>query len=193
MLIKKKFLNGIAEGRVSLAFRRWKRPTVKPGGSLRTVIGVLAIDAVDKITESKITKRDAVQAGYADRAELITELNSRKEGELYRIKLRFAGSDPRIELRQKVKFSNEEFEEVKKRLSRMDSRSSLGPWTLSTLNQIDKNPGKRAPDLAAQAGVETKRFKTNVRKLKEMGLTESLAVGYRLSPRGKAVLDRLMS
>jgi hypothetical protein len=28
-----------------------------------------------------------------------------------------------------------------------------------------------------------------VRKLKELGLTESLAVGYRLSPRGRRVLD----
>ena len=29
-------------------------------------------------------------------------------------------------------------------------------------------------------------FKRNVRKLKELGLTESLEVGYRLSPRGEA-------
>lgn len=32
------------------------------------------------------------------------------------------------------------------------------------------------------------RFKTNVRKLKGLGLTESLKIGYRLSPRGEAVL-----
>jgi len=30
-----------------------------------------------------------------------------------------------------------------------------------------------------------------VRKLKELGLTESLEVGYRLSPRGRALLERL--
>lgn len=30
--------------------------------------------------------------------------------------------------------------------------------------------------------------KAGVRKLKELGLTESLAVGYRLSPRGAALL-----
>ena len=34
-------------------------------------------------------------------------------------------------------------------------------------------------------------FKTDVRKLKELGLTESLEVGYRLSPRGEAVLRAL--
>jgi hypothetical protein len=40
-------------------------------------------------------------------------------------------------------------------------------------------------------GSETLPFKLRVRKLKELGLTESLEVGYRLSPRGKAVLQHL--
>ena len=47
----------------------------------------------------------------------------------------------------------------------------------------------RAPDLAAQVGRETADFKKDVRKLKELGLTESLDIGYRLSPRGQAVPD----
>jgi hypothetical protein len=34
-------------------------------------------------------------------------------------------------------------------------------------------------------------FKLDIRKLKESGLTESLEVGYRLSPRGKRLLDHL--
>jgi hypothetical protein len=33
-------------------------------------------------------------------------------------------------------------------------------------------------------------FKLDVRKLKELGLTESLPVGYRLSPRGEFLLQR---
>ena len=49
----------------------------------------------------------------------------------------------------------------------------------------------RAGDLAASAGRERHPFKTDVRKLKELGLTESLEVGYRLSPRGRALLERL--
>ena len=32
------------------------------------------------------------------------------------------------------------------------------------------------------------RFKLNVRKLKQLGLTESLSTGYHLSPRGVAFL-----
>ena len=54
------------------------------------------------------------------------------------------------------------------------------------LGLIADRPGTRAPDLAASLGRETARFKADVRKLKELGLTESLEVGYRLSPRGRA-------
>jgi hypothetical protein len=46
----------------------------------------------------------------------------------------------------------------------------------------------RAGDLCRVAGQEILTFKTNVRKLKALGLTESLEVGYRLSPRGTAWL-----
>jgi predicted DNA-binding transcriptional regulator YafY len=48
----------------------------------------------------------------------------------------------------------------------------------------------RAAELAAELGLETQPFKRDVRKLKELGLTESLEVGYRLSPRGAAFLAR---
>ena len=60
-----------------------------------------------------------------------------------------------------------------------------------TLEIIAANPGKRAPELAESVGMEAKRFKGNVRKLKELGLTESLKVGYRMSPRGEVVVEGL--
>ena len=50
-------------------------------------------------------------------------------------------------------------------------------------------PDRARPDLAARVGRETADFKKDVRKLKELGLTESLAIGYLLSPRGEAVVD----
>jgi hypothetical protein len=46
----------------------------------------------------------------------------------------------------------------------------------------------RAGDLCGVVGLEQQPFKVNVRKLKTLGLTESLDVGYRLSPRGVAYL-----
>jgi hypothetical protein len=66
----------------------------------------------------------------------------------------------------------------------------MGPWTYEVLRAIGDNPGLRAPDLAASFGRETLPFKRDVRKLKELGLTISLEIGYRLSERGEAVLKR---
>lgn len=43
---------------------------------------------------------------------------------------------------------------------------------------------------SAAAGIGDGSIKRDVRKLKALGLTESLEVGYRLSPRGRAYLER---
>ncbi|MCY1303087.1 hypothetical protein D9M70_527790 [compost metagenome] len=48
--------------------------------------------------------------------------------------------------------------------------------------------GTTATELSAAIGMEKLKLKTRIRKLKELGLTESLAVGYRLSERGRAFL-----
>jgi predicted transcriptional regulator len=64
----------------------------------------------------------------------------------------------------------------------------MGAWTYECLQAIADNPGKRAPDLAESFGRETAPFKRDVRKLKELGLTESLEIGYRLSKRGQQTL-----
>jgi hypothetical protein len=68
--------------------------------------------------------------------------------------------------------------------------SAYGPWTAAVLEVIAARPGVRATDLAASFGRETQPFKLDVRKLKNLGLTISLEVGYRLSPRGEAYLKR---
>jgi hypothetical protein len=73
-------------------------------------------------------------------------------------------------------------------LEQLDARATDGPWTLKTLEIIRAHPGLRAADLCRLVGFERLPFKVNVRKLKALGLTESLEVGYRLSPRGAAFL-----
>lgn len=187
MLIKRVHLDAIVRGDVTLAFRRQKRPTVKAGGTLKTVVGVLAIDAVDRVTMSAITERQAHMAGFESKRNLVSELRKR-DGPVYRIALRYEGADPRIALRNSANITAAEREEIQSRLERYDRFSKLGPWTDRALRIIAKSPAVRAPDLAAELGYETKWFKTNVRKLKALGLTESLKVGYRLSPRGRAFL-----
>ena len=188
MLLKRATLEGVAEGRITLAFRRWKRPTVRIGGELRTSIGVLGIDAVDRVTERDITESDARAAGYPDRDALLAELNRRPEGDLYRVALHLAGDDPRAALREQNTLDGEAIEAIAARLDRFDRSSRHGPWTEAVLRLIADSPGTRAPDLAASLGRETQPFKRDVRKLKELGLTESLEIGYCLSPRGRAWL-----
>jgi hypothetical protein len=150
------------------------------------MVGVLAIDAVDRVTLKGISAADARLAGYPSLAALKSWLSTR-EGDIYRVSLRFVGADPRIALRA-AEPSPGEVEEILARLRRMDERSSHGPWTMTVLRLIAENPGVRAPDLAASLGRETLPFKADVRKLKELGLTESLQVGYRISLRGQAVV-----
>ena len=187
MLFRQDVLRRIAEGDVTLAFRRWRRPTVKAGGTLRTRVGVLAIDSVEPVDEDQVTDADARRAGAADREALLAGL--RAEGRLYRVEFRLAGPDPRIALRERSDISPEERAEIDARLARLDAASRHGPWTAAVLELIAEQPATRAPDLAASLGRETAPFKADVRKLKELGLTESLLVGYRLSPRGRAYLS----
>lgn len=191
MLFKKDTLEGIAAKKVTLAFRRWKKPTVKAGGALMTAVGVVAFETVEKTALAKITEDDAKAAGFATRAALLKEIAKHPGGDLYRIKLKLGGADPRIALRQDGNLSKTEMKNVLAALSRLDQTSEHGPWTASTLRLIDKYPARRAPDLAASQRRDPMIFKRDVRKLKELGLTEALEIGYRLSLRGRVVLNAI--
>ena len=193
MQIPQRFHAGLADGSITLAFRRWRKPAARAGGRQRTPVGELAIDAVDPVKIEDVTEADARAAGYRDRAELLGELAryGHQDGTTYRIALHLAGPDPRVALRERAEITDDEWEAIGTRLARLDRASHHGPWTTTVLRLISERPAVRAPDLAASLGRETQPFKTDVRKLKEMGLTESLEVGYRLSPRGRTVLARL--
>lgn len=182
-------LNGIVEGRVTLAFRRWDRSRAKVGSQHRTPAGLVAIDAVDVVRLSDITAAEAHAAGAASRADLVKFLGGRG-GRIYRMRVRFAGADPRIALRSDDGLSDADVATLTARLERLDRASNHGVWTRDVLDLIAANPARRAPELAEIRGMPTQPFKTDVRKLKELGLTESLEVGYRISPRGQAFLDR---
>lgn len=191
MLIKNAVLDRIVAGDVDTLFRRQKRPTVKSGGSLRTRAGMLDIVRVDRIELDEISARDAKRAGFGSTAELIAELTQKPDGDFYRVRVRVGGIDPRVELRERSDLSADEVADVRTRLERLDSRSARGAWTVQFLSMLSEQPHTRAPALAASIGWETKPFKDNVRKLKELGLTISHSPGYELSPRGHTVLADL--
>jgi hypothetical protein len=191
VLFKRHALDGLANSTITVAFRRWARPRVRAGGQLRTAVGVLAIDAVDEMDFADITEDDARRAGFASLPDLLDDLATQRDGRVYRIALHVAGPDPRVELRDRHALTDDELAELKRRLARLDAASRHGAWTLAVLRLIRDRPGVRAGDLAPTRGQEKLTFKRDVRKLKELGLTESLEIGYRLSARGRTVLAHL--
>lgn len=188
VLIRPDELAAIRAGDVDLAFRRWDRPRVKVGTRMRTAIGLVEVTSVERVPASGLTAEQARRAGAPSLAALRQALAGRPDRPIYRIGLRYAGPDPRAALRTDVP-DDAEIVRLTQWLDRLDQASSAGPWTRDTLRLIDENPAVRAPDLAVRLGRDTPSFKRDVRKLKERGLTESLDIGYRLSPRGAAVLD----
>ncbi len=188
MMIRPAELIAIKNGELDLAFRRWDRPRVKVGTRMRTAVGLIEVTSVEPVAMSRLRAGDARRAGAPSLAALKAALSTRPDRGVYRVGLRYGGADPRESLREQLP-TEQEILEIRAWLDRLDASSRIGPWTRASLEIIDRSPGVRAPDLAAELGRETHEFKADVRKLKEKGLTESLAIGYRLSPRGGAVLD----
>ncbi len=191
MLFKQEHWAGLTDGTITVAFRRWKRPNAKAGNRVRFVGGYLMVDDVRVVDESVITKADARKAGFASLAALQSQLAEFGDGDLYRVALHWDGEDERVALREDDDLSDEDIEAISAKLARLDKASIRGPWTAATLSLIAERPGVRAPDLAASLGLETLVFKRDVRKLKTLGLTESLKVGYRISPRGLVFLVKV--
>jgi hypothetical protein len=95
MLIKREVLEGIKRGEITLQFRRWIRRTVKPGGTLKTAVGVLQIGDIRRIAPEDVTDEDARKAGLVDAAGFRKWLDTMKPGELDRIEVSYQGEDPR--------------------------------------------------------------------------------------------------
>jgi hypothetical protein len=191
VLFRRRSLDGIRAGEITLAFRRWDQPRARAGGRQRTAVGELAIDSVEPVDRGAITAEDALRAGHASLEELFAELDARGDSQIWRIELHWAAEDQRRLLREQADLNDDEVDRLRARLERLDAAAQHGPWTQATLELIADHPETRAEDLAASLGREKLPFKRDVRKLKELGLTESLLVGYRLSPRGQALLGRL--
>jgi hypothetical protein len=187
VLLPLKVAHGVADGTVTLAFRRWKKQDVQAGHVFTTAAGLVRVDEVEPVEAEAITDAEAQQAGWPDAERLRRRLAP--EGTTYRVHLSHAGPDPRIALRQEADLSADDVAALDAKLERLDRASSHGPWTLHYLELIGEHPQRRAPDLAARVGRETAPFKIDVRKLKALGLTESFKVGYEVSPRGRAYLS----
>jgi hypothetical protein len=190
VLLPLKVARGVRDGSVTLAFRRWRKPDVEPGRRFTTAAGMVRVTFVDVVDPDAITDEEAQAAGWPDAARLRKRLNPDESLPTYRVGLVWDGEDPRVALRESADLTDEDVAAIDARLERLDRASSYGAWTMPTLALIRDHPQRRAPDLAEMVGRETAPFKLDVRKLKALGLTRSFAVGYEVSPRGQAYLDR---
>jgi hypothetical protein len=251
MQFKKETLAEIAAKRVNLAFRRWKRPSVRAHDVISTPIGDLTVVSCEKTAIAKISPADLKRAGYSSRSALLREF-ANHPGDVYRIVLRpkpaelspeaatlkspptkpdrnsaaktgplpapealpstltrvpqpaaartrmlaFAlarKSEPPAPAPEKrnERITKAELKSAIAALKTLDQSSGHGAWTATTLRLIDKYPARRAPDLAASQRRDPLVFTRDVLRLKQLGLTENLEIGYRLSPRGRAILEAL--
>ncbi len=190
MLFSSRFHEPIRRGDVTLTLRRWLRPQAKVGGRYRLHTGgAIEVTDVRATDEDALTSAVARRAGFPSREALLAEVPPKAGASLYLVAFRFIGDlpDPRQTLARQAVLSAEDRADLIKRLDRMDA-GKAGRWTRATLRLIGEREGVRAGDLAVALGRQTLAFKADVRRLKALGLTESLKVGYRLSERGRAFL-----
>ena len=83
MLLKLELLEAIKAGKVDLVFRRWSRPSVKPGGTLKTKLGVMQIGAITDMDPDNVTEAEAQRAGFKDVADFRKWLDTMKPGHLF--------------------------------------------------------------------------------------------------------------
>jgi hypothetical protein len=189
VLFAQRFWAGLADGSITVTFRRWKRRQAVAGNTYRSPGGRLTVTSVDVVDPGSITDADARRSGFSSAAELVADLRGSPDLPVYRIEFHLAtDADPRAALAASGSLSPADVADIDARLDRLDRASSHGPWTRQTLRLIADRPQVRAADLAASVGRETQPFKLDVRKLKNLGLTISYERGYGLSARGEAYL-----
>jgi hypothetical protein len=189
MLFTQDAASGLSDGTITLTFRAWSKPHAKVGGRYRTCGLLLEVDAVSQVDPRTITEADARCAGSPSASVLRERLDEQgHDGRVWRVEFRCLGPDGRIARRNDATLNPEKLAKLEARLARMDKSCSTGAWTRKTLELIESHPGVVSTVLARRMKMERPDFKINVRKLKELGLTESLEIGYQVSPLGKAFL-----
>lgn len=180
----------VANGSITVTFRLWKRPHAKVGGRYAVGGVVIEVDTIEMLPFHAITKADVRRAGAKDRDALRARAAHAgpidDDTLLYRIEFHVVGAKPQ---REDAPVDAEHVDVVIAKLDGMDARSKTGRWTRRLLQLIDERPGTVSTELAAIVGRPRLEFKTDVRKLKALGLTESLEVGYRLTPLGERVAN----
>ncbi|GAA1720973.1 hypothetical protein GCM10009745_82570 [Kribbella yunnanensis] len=194
MLFAGRDKEGVEDGWITSAYRRWSEARVVEGRIYRTNAGRIQIDSISEINPALIADNDpdVARADRSNAGDILRRLRGDDSWPTFLIRFHLVKEpDPRDQLAAQTDLTAEDLKDLSDRLARFDATNPHGPWTTQTLRLIQSKPATRAADLAATLGRETAPFKLDVRKLKNLGLTYSLETGYELSPRGTAYLNTL--
>jgi hypothetical protein len=191
MLFQSRFHERIRSGEIACTVRIWLRPHVKVGGRYALGAGAIVVDRIREGRVDDITPAVARRCGFSS---VVDALKTAKHGAGERVFIIDFHFDGKAGARAKPStdvVSADELAKLIERLAAMDRRSRNGAWTLATLRVIAARPAVLAATLARALGRPRDEFKRDVRKLKNLGLTFSLEIGYRLTPKGEALLRAL--
>ncbi len=192
MMFKGKFHPGIKDGSITRTYRYWKRPQAVAGNFYKiNPIGHIRVTAAGPTTESRIRTAHAIASGFESRKALIEYISEHKTSEatLYCVEFVYEGRRRDKEPDQTSLADDDEFDKLAKALATRDKNSGMS-WTHPTLALIGENRGASSAILAEQLGRDRAELKKDVRKLKSLGLTNSLEVGYELTDRARSYLRK---
>ncbi|GAB3290427.1 hypothetical protein GCM10027563_27880 [Parasphingorhabdus pacifica] len=187
-MFSQRVLRGVAAGEVTVAFRRWSSPQVRAWTRVSTPVGIVRVGEVREVDPDELTFSDAEQAGFRSLQGLRSSLDKHGAGRVYRVGLSFAGADRQPSPEPAVLGSGQRAE-IDRWLARWDVSSSRGLWTVELLELVRDRPGARAAELAAVLARPVSRLKSDVWKLRELGLVESSGGGFGLTARGVAYIE----
>src|SRR5262245_27462808 len=103
-------------------------------------MGMLEILDVRRISLEDVADKDARRSGAKDRDQVVAELTSKADGDFYRVRLRYAGADPRVALRADDDLTDADVATLTAKLDRLDRSAAAGPWTRDTMRLIADQP-----------------------------------------------------
>lgn len=188
MMFTNKFHPGIQDGTITVSYRYWKRPQAVAGNTYKiNPIGHIRMLSVT--TPEAVTRQDLPRTGFLSLSDLSEFLEQRGTAErrLYRLEFVYLGHRADLEPDRQGTDAVEELEQLDRLLTKKDQNSGFA-WTRPTLQLIGEMPGASSAVLASILERDRAALKKDVRKLKQLGLTVSLEVGYQLSAKGLSYL-----